>query len=334
MGRQHIRVLLVARPHRNLMCRFPNGTVIDGGKLYEMSENHAMMYGVYFLNCPLPPNERLADRIEVKIATKTALWRSVPIIYDIPHESAIKEYKYELTICLPFLFGHKYTAEHFIEFMELNRLLGVDHFVVYVNGSSVPESVREVAEFYEQLGLLVISRLKMPVRSKYIWYHGQLVSITDCLYRNMGVSRFVVFQDLDEFLIPQKPNSSVEAAPLLATLNAIFVKDVAAIRVPAQYMRITEPGGLKTLRNTIRRHTLEFKLTKCVVRPEMVFEQGIHHTSRVIQDHYEVLDIGKSSLLLYHFKNMGGFEIDDTIPMNYGDRLRQRYDEVLKKIHL
>ncbi|VDO73907.1 unnamed protein product [Haemonchus placei] len=26
--------------------------------------------------------------------------------------------------------------------------------------------------------LLVISRLKMPVRSKYIWYHGQLVSIT------------------------------------------------------------------------------------------------------------------------------------------------------------
>ncbi|VDO43049.1 unnamed protein product [Haemonchus placei] len=115
MGRQHIRVLLVARPHRNLMCRFPNGTVIDGGKLYEMSENHAMIYGVYFLNCPLPANESLADRIEVKIATKTALWRSVPIIYDIPRESDIKEYKYELTICLPFLFGRKYSAEHFIE---------------------------------------------------------------------------------------------------------------------------------------------------------------------------------------------------------------------------
>ncbi|PIO57989.1 hypothetical protein TELCIR_20587, partial [Teladorsagia circumcincta] len=94
-----------------------------------------------------------------------------------------------------------------------------------------------------------------------------------CLYRNMGVSRFVAFQDLDEFLIPQNPNSSSEVAPLLATLKTLFVKNVASIRVAARYMKITNLGELRTLRNTIRSRRLDTQLTKCVVRPEMIFEQ-------------------------------------------------------------
>ncbi|PIO68341.1 hypothetical protein TELCIR_09875, partial [Teladorsagia circumcincta] len=152
-----------------------------------------------------------------------------------------------------------------------------------------------------------------------------------CLYRNMGVSRFVAFQDLDEFLIPQNPNSSSEVAPLLATLKTLFVKNVASIRVAARYMKITNLGELRTLRNTIRSRRLDTQLTKCVVRPEMIFEQGIHHTSRVIQNHYEIRDVNGTSLLLYHFKSFGGNVTDNRIPTDYGERLRLRYEKVLEE---
>jgi hypothetical protein len=37
-----------------------------------------------------------------------------------------------------------------------------------------------------------------------IHYFAQLAALNDCLYRNMYVSKYVVFQDLDEFIIPRK----------------------------------------------------------------------------------------------------------------------------------
>ncbi|KAK6025935.1 hypothetical protein OSTOST_08149 [Ostertagia ostertagi] len=157
---------------------------------------------------------------------------------------------------------------------------------------------------------------------------------SDCLYRNMGVSRFVAFQDMDEFLIPQAPNSSSEAAPLLATLKTLFVKNIASIRVTARYMKITDQGELRTLRNTIRSRHVDTQLTKCVVRPEMVFEQGIHHTSRVIQNYYETRVVNGTTLLLYHFKSVGGNVTDNRIPTDYGERLQRRYERVLKEVGL
>ncbi|KAK5982710.1 Glycosyltransferase family 92 protein, partial [Trichostrongylus colubriformis] len=97
--------------------------------------------------------------------------------------------------------------------------------------------------------------------------------ISDCLYRNMGVSRFVAFQDLDEFLVPQNENSSSDPAPLLTAIKKLFVGNIASIRVPAQYMSIKDFGEMRTLRNTLRSRYLDVQLTKCIVRPEMIFEQ-------------------------------------------------------------
>ncbi|KAK5982592.1 Glycosyltransferase family 92 protein [Trichostrongylus colubriformis] len=89
----------------------------------------------------------------------------------------------------------------------------------------------------------------------------------------MGVSRFVAFQDLDEFLVPQNENSSSDPAPLLTAIKRLFVENIASIRVPAQYMSIKDFGEMRTLRNTLRSRYLDVQLTKCIVRPEMIFEQ-------------------------------------------------------------
>ncbi|EPB78624.1 hypothetical protein ANCCEY_02262 [Ancylostoma ceylanicum] len=157
---------------------------------------------------------------------------------------------------------------------------------------------------------------------------------TDCLYRSMGVSRFVAFHDLDEFLIPQKPELLPQTAPLLALLNTVLVNNVASIRVPTQYMSLQDTGELITLKNTLQRSYTDKTLTKCVVRPEMIFEQGIHHTSRVIQDNYKAIAGDEDTLRLYHFKTRGGSKTDTRIVRDYGDRLTQRYREVVAQIGL
>lgn len=327
-----VRVLLVARFTQRFQCRFTSGAIVDGGKLYEMSENHAMAYGVYFLNCPVPDDEIVGDTVEVK-SIRTP-WSRVPVIYNISKLVEAERYIYELTICLPFLFGRRYSGATLVEFVELNQLLGVQHFVVYLDDSDIDNSLRKAIDYYEQLKVVEVSRLRLPVDFKKIWHHGQLVAITDCLYRGMGVSRFVAFHDLDEFLIPQVSRSSTLNAPLLTLLHRLFEENVASIRVPTQYMALKDKGDLITLRNTLARRYVDPTLTKCVVRPEMIFEQGIHHTSRVIQDHYVSPLVSNDILRLYHYKVSDGSKTDDTILENYGKLLRQRFEDVVERIGL
>ena len=37
-----------------------------------------------------------------------------------------------------------------------------------------------------------------------IWYNGQLVANNDCLYRNMPLSKYTAFHDIDELIIPRQ----------------------------------------------------------------------------------------------------------------------------------
>ncbi|EPB78347.1 hypothetical protein ANCCEY_02577 [Ancylostoma ceylanicum] len=135
-----------------------------------MSENHAMPFGVYFVNCETPANETFTQ--------KKSPWVTLPVRYDIPDEKTVKDWKHQLTICLPFVFGDRYSGKSLVEFMELNRILGVEHVIIYLDESDIPANLSSVISFYENMNVLEVVRLRIPVASKQIWYHGQLVAVT------------------------------------------------------------------------------------------------------------------------------------------------------------
>ncbi|VDL84069.1 unnamed protein product [Nippostrongylus brasiliensis] len=323
------------RTPREYGCRFANGTVVESGKPYEMAENHGRSFGVFFANCPIPLNETVDDTIEVMTTNVGASWSDVPIIYNALESIEESSYEHDLTVCLPFLYGNRYSGKEFVEFIELNRILGVQHFVAYVGETDIAKSLKKAASYYENLGILTLNRLEIPVSPSRIWYHGQLIAITDCLYRNIGVSRFVAFHDLDEFMIPQNLTSTEGLAPVIDALQELFLDNVASICLTTQYMIPRHKGELRTLYNTVAAQRVSTKLSKCVVRPEMVFEQGIHHTSRVIQNHFKSIHGDPNVLRLYHFKQTTDYHKEDTtVVVNYGERLTRRYKEVVKKIGL
>ncbi|XP_060606605.1 glycosyltransferase family 92 protein F13G3.3-like [Ruditapes philippinarum] len=95
-----------------------------------------------------------------------------------------------------------------IEWIELNRLLGIEKFIFYIH--HISQKVLQVLEYYERNGLLSLLPWNIPKYMAYhgseVHYYGQLAALNDCLYRYKGRSVFISSTDLDEFIIPQKLN--------------------------------------------------------------------------------------------------------------------------------
>lgn len=63
-----------------------------------------------------------------------------------------KEYSHIAAICSPLVFGMKYTKEKLIEFVEMNKLLGVQKISLYIDYPSVRKELIDTIQFYERQG--------------------------------------------------------------------------------------------------------------------------------------------------------------------------------------
>lgn len=63
-----------------------------------------------------------------------------------------KEYSHIAAICSPLVFGMKYTKEKLIEFVEMNKLLGVQKISLYIDYPSVRRELIDAIKFYERQG--------------------------------------------------------------------------------------------------------------------------------------------------------------------------------------
>ena len=93
-------------------------------------------------------------------------------------------------------------ARQFIEWVELNRILGAGHFIVY--NHSVGKELNYVLQMYEETGLVEVVQWDVPFLEHEIQYYGQNAALNDCLLRSRLKSRYLVNEDMDEFIIPQE----------------------------------------------------------------------------------------------------------------------------------
>ncbi|RUS73384.1 hypothetical protein EGW08_018862, partial [Elysia chlorotica] len=101
--------------------------------------------------------------------------------------------------------------------LEFNKILGADRFVFY--NYSTGSNVDQVLQKYIKSGDVTVLPWNLPVRvdtwppSKQpsdVWYFGQLAALNDCLLRNRHRARYIVFSDLDEFIVPLKDSNWTE----------------------------------------------------------------------------------------------------------------------------
>ncbi|UMM35901.1 hypothetical protein L5515_008313 [Caenorhabditis briggsae] len=324
MGHKYVRILVFLTKFDDFSCEI-NSKKSYVVTLYELSENHNMKWKMYILNCLLPDGITFNDVNSVKISRSSSkLSVQIPIRHRIQDEKMMTpdEYDYKLSICVPALFGNVYYPRRIIEFVELNSLQDIDKIYIYYNPLEMTDEATErTLKFYSDNGKINLMEFILPFSTLDVWYYGQLATVTDCLLRNTGITQYTFFNDLDEFFVPVLDNQT-----LSETVSGLFEnRKIASQRTALKFISTKINRSPVTLNNSVSSKNFETRFTKCVVRPEMVFEQGIHHTSRVIQDDYETPSHDGSLLRVYHYR-------EPRYCCENENLLKQRYDKKLQEV--
>ncbi|XP_071110398.1 uncharacterized protein [Haliotis cracherodii] len=161
-----------------------------------------------FVHCPVPHGSYPAF-ISVLTARMSSPLNILPVNYPGPPYN-------RLTHCYPALHGNFTDVNTLVTALETSRYLGTDKFLIY--NYSIPEEVNKVLLHYEREGIVEMRNWKLPFPPDQIHYWGQMASIHDCVFSQLGVAKYVLLADVDEIVVPKKHISLVALADRL--LNA------------------------------------------------------------------------------------------------------------------
>lgn len=178
--------------------------VTTTGKMWMLPDHHEMTYKTVFLYCPLPDDDIPVYLSIIPIYGPVRLHR-LPVLYH-PQE------KRNFTVCLSPLFFNRSIEFELVQWFEINRILGVDLFMVYVF-SNHPRT-DEILHHYVNEGWVQVIPWKLPEHTD-LHYYGQNAAVNDCMMRNFKISRYMVNIDIDELIVPRKG---------MTTLNELMLK--------------------------------------------------------------------------------------------------------------
>ena len=290
------------------VCHFQGGRY-SVGKFYRTCEDHMQLYAAYVISCPIPKTENIRNIFKNGVMISNSTKSASSLIRVNINSNIPSNPKKMFNVCIPPLFGNV-TADKIIEFVEVNKLLGANHFTFYRENSANNTNLINALNRYARDGDVTVIPWKLPGNYNDIWYHGQSVSVWDCLFRNMYEFDYIAFQDIDEFIVPKAVKTWKTMIDSLLRVR----KDgdrIAAFRFKSAVFdngRKTLPKFSKNIQSLLTLYTIwrdksiDSTRTKLIVDPLKVFELGIHHLSKPISDHFITLDIDGKDALLHHYK--------------------------------
>ncbi|KAK6982261.1 glycosyltransferase family 92 protein F13G3.3 [Biomphalaria glabrata] len=305
-------------------------------------EDHGRKYTSTFFLCNIPAKHPNGTPFAVSVV-KNACDQPLNILL-VRHPGTVT---LDFTLCVSPL-NYRYSrAYELVEMIEMNKMLGAQKLIFY--NHSTGSNVDKVLDFYSLKGEIEVVPWHLPVKTDTwpptgdpeIHYFGQLSALNDCLYRYKNRSHYLVYTDLDEFIIPRQHRSwnemmadSEKAQKDLAYAQAqcvFFRKEW--LKPPEQY----QTAALK-YNSVVLKHTLKETYTfphgsrsKYVINPSRVKTVGVHN---VWSFSGGATLLPPSTALLHHYRNWEKpddpqpKEEDLTAVNKYGDELVRRLDSV------
>ena len=197
-----------------------------------------------------------------------------------------------------------------VEFVEMSTTLGAELIVLYVNETQVDVKILEHIWNYYPDTVRTIGWKKFKKWSP-MHYYGQLLVISDCLYRTMYEVDYLAMIDLDEMILPVKHNSWSEMVQSLTPTPATS-------SLKFQNTFLTEPNNVKpaTISNCSN-HTVPkyFSRTKhhicspgfgyrpkLMTRPRFVVVYAIHDICSRVRGHEMRKNVPTSTGVLGHYR--------------------------------
>lgn len=311
------------RHHPGVFCVFEDKFVVNAS-FHKSCETHNKEYGAYLISCPVP---RMIGRYSVRD-------KGITLMSDERHRRfshlnvtvpASSDTRYNFTVCIPPLYGH-ISQLKLIEFIEVTRILGANHFTFYDH--DVSESTKKVLAIFGD-NVVEVKLWKHPLSDKVLWYKGQSASVWDCMLHNMYSSAFIAFNDIDEYIVPR----ITETWPrMIKFLNRKGNDNIAGYRFKsvvfdnnkavAEPKFSSETQQYVTLNTVIRALSGNEVRSKLMINPRKVFELGIHHLSKPIDKDFFAVNVKMDIGLLHHYR-----QFEDFIKRKGKDRAREKFVE-------
>ncbi|XP_059159317.1 beta-1,4-galactosyltransferase galt-1-like [Physella acuta] len=259
--------------------------------------------------------------------------------------------RYEFTVCVTPLNFRYSRAYELVEMVEMNKLLGAQRVVFY--NHSTGANVDKVLDYYIQRGDIEVLPWHLPLKTETwppsgdpdVHYFAQLASLNDCLYRYRNQSRYIVYTDIDEFIVPRNRDNwhelvqdFIQKHPAMCSLTAMctfyrkeWPKIAAGFESPA-----------KQFKSVVLTHTLREKTilpygsrSKYIVAPHQVGVVGVHQVWSCLG---EEVRLSQDDALLHHYRTWEApldpqpRVEDETAVKKFGPALAQRLEAVWKEL--
>ena len=274
-------------------------------------------------------------------------------LLSVQHGTKPDQVRRNFTICLPPLFG-KPNIYRFVEWLEFNIMLGAEKIFIYNYTSNV--QIHKLLEFYINRGFINIINWTLPeIKTEAniskpisVHYHGQIVALNDCLYRNKYQSEYIVNVDMDEFIIPRMENETTWHQMIThfdlnqnvyIIRNMFFRKEWDNANIEILNKTLVEKYDLITLQKLQHEKKIfpAERRSKYFAKTLRVSSLMIHTLNMsdfkfavpvniALMHHYR--DIKLSSNLLLNTK-----VTDRTVPTKYGDALIKKVVSVWSKLN-
>ncbi|KAK3732627.1 hypothetical protein RRG08_057321 [Elysia crispata] len=251
----------------------------------------------------------------------------------------------EFTVCIPAMhtFGN---AAQLVEKLEMVRLLGAGRVVLYEH--SINANVRSVLEMYTKEWTAGTETLEVVVHSWKlpripVHYLAQMAAMDDCLYRYGWLSHYMVFDDLDEIMIPLRHDNWSQliaerekarpGSPAFMFRCSVMNKDHFT---PAEGFLADALFYQSAFLGFTERDTYIYESNnkgKLIVNPRKVQSMGVHH---IYEANGTTDIIPEDQGLLYHYRwplQPCAREVKDSrVVTKFGQRLLARLKLIWSKL--
>lgn len=112
---------------------------------------------------------------------------------------AIKKYNIILSIVN---FFQVKNYKQVIDVIELSKIYGIDHVIIHVTSSTV--FIKSILFDYMKSNYVELTAFCFNKEMEHVHSHGQVSKINEILYKYMYNTKYIIFHDIDEIIIPIK----------------------------------------------------------------------------------------------------------------------------------
>ena len=319
-----------------VFCLFPPApnetmpTAVPVGKFPLFNAYDAIPSSV-MLTCAVPPDVYGADRLTAPCHVVLATEHGKPVRVKVINTVAATRRR-EFTVCVPPLVGDV-PYLHVIEFMELSRLLGASHVMFYDEEASF--DTLSTIGYYVKRKRATLMSWKVPEHaSDAVRRHSRRLAATECLYRNMAISKYVVFMDINEYIVPHKWTNWHDMLQELETTKSCAYRFVGVFFDPRRQQDRPD-DALPAFTDTWRTTVSILRHSRTIVKSLMMFDTFVSEAIVPRYSHFVVRNLGNPVALVHHYAECRDVDLkcdervhEPVIPHRYTDTMLQ----VVKKI--